>query len=148
MLIWGGGGCPPSRPGGSYLCADGALYDPLKDQWRAVSAANAPAGREQATAAWTGTELVVWGGRGDGGYLNDGGRYNPASDTWARLPPSNLSPRIDAAAVWTGSEAIVWGGQAPVQTSDGAAFNPTTNSWRPLPPPPPEWNARVNSAVA
>jgi hypothetical protein len=32
-----------------------------------------------ATAVWTGSEIIVWGGEEDG-YLNTGGRYTP----WAR----------------------------------------------------------------
>ena len=54
-----------------------------------------------------------------GGYLNDGGRYDPAANTWTALPTSGAPAARDYhTAVWTGSEMIVWGG-------DGSA-SPTT----------------------
>ena len=37
---------------------------------------NAPAARDSHTAVWTGTQMIVWGGIGDGGIeMNTGGRY-------------------------------------------------------------------------
>ena len=38
-----------------------------------------PDGRELATAVWTGTEMIVWGGRGSNGYTNARGRYDPST---------------------------------------------------------------------
>ena len=58
----------------------------------------------------TGTQLIVWGGYG-GGFLDDGGRYDPGTDTW--LPTSVEGapiPRYAHTTVWTGSEMILWGG--------------------------------------
>jgi hypothetical protein len=31
--------------------------------------------------------MIVWGGY-NGSYLNDGGRYNPAANSWTALPTS------------------------------------------------------------
>src|SRR6185369_8398267 len=56
-------------------CLDGA--------WTTTSATNAPVGRTSPTAIWTGSEMIVWGGRDqNGNSLNTGGRYNPTTDTW------------------------------------------------------------------
>src|SRR5947208_3570111 len=53
----------------------------IDDTWRP----NAPDGRQGHTSVWTGSEMIVWGGQGVGGYLNTGGRYNPATDNWLTM---------------------------------------------------------------
>ena len=52
------------------------------DTWTATSTTNAPAARDIATAVWTGSEMIVWGGTDANlGPLNTGGRYNPSTDS-------------------------------------------------------------------
>src|SRR5438874_5812059 len=53
----------------------------IDDTWRP----NAPDGRQGHTSVWTGSEMIVWGGQGVGGYLNTGGRYNPTTDSWTTI---------------------------------------------------------------
>ena len=87
---------------------------PCADQWGATSITNAPQTREGQTAVWTGTEMIVWGGRAYPGpiNLNTGGRYNPITDSWTATSTTNAPfARSGHTAVWTGSEMIVWGGQ-------------------------------------
>lgn len=94
---------------------DGSRYSPLTDSWVALKqGTEVPDGRYHHTAVWTGEEMVVWGGYGDGeGLTNQGGRYSPATDIWvftnqgANLPTA----RHGHTAVWTGTEMVVWGGQ-------------------------------------
>ena len=71
------------------------------------------------TAVWTGSEMIVWGGAdGGSGYLNDGGRYNPAANSWTAVSTTGApAARYSHTAVWTGSEMIVWGGY-----NDGTYF--------------------------
>jgi hypothetical protein len=39
---------------------------------------------------WTGSEMIVWGGQGNGGiYLNTGGRFNPSTDSWTATTTTN-----------------------------------------------------------
>ena len=143
MIVWGG------RSGFTEGRNTGARYDPNADSWLPTSTgANVPAARTDGTVVWTGTEMVVWGGRananssGGSPSFNTGGRYNPATDTW--LPTSTgtgvPSPRFAHAAVWTGSEMIVWGGNAPgsVPLDSGARYDPLTETWvtTPLGPAP------------
>ena len=47
------------------------------DTWTATSTANAPSGRFDHTAVWTGSEMIIWGGDDGGPYVlfNTGGRY-------------------------------------------------------------------------
>src|SRR5207253_11784 len=81
------------------------------DAWTATSTTNAPEARAGHTAVWTGSEMIVWGGRSSGGYLNTGGKYNPATDSWIATSSTNApTGREFHTAVWTGSEMIVWGG--------------------------------------
>src|SRR5438552_37953 len=51
------------------------------DTWTPTSTTNAPAGRYEHTAVWTGSEMIVWGGF-NGSCLNTDGRYNPGTDSW------------------------------------------------------------------
>lgn len=91
--------------------------------------------RTNSATAWTGDQLLVWGGFDLAGMpKNDGARYDPAADRWTTLPPAPLAPRGDVASAWTGRELIIWGGEGTAREiySDGAAFDPTTNKWRRL----------------
>ena len=46
------------------------------DTWSDTTTVNAPAVRRFYTAVWTGSEMIVWGGSGEGGIsLNTGGKY-------------------------------------------------------------------------
>jgi N-acetylneuraminic acid mutarotase len=70
---------------------------------------NAPSGRERHTAVWSGSEMIVWGGLGDSGYLGTGGRYNPGTNSWTPTNTNNApSGRSGHTAVWSGSEMIIW----------------------------------------
>ena len=100
----------------------------------------APSPRLGHTAVWTGTEMLVWGG-GPGAAvgprpLGDGGRYEPATDTWSPISAAGApSARSGHTAVWTGAAMLVWGGSGPgvAVLGDGAAYAPAADAWRPLP---------------
>lgn len=98
-------------------------------------------GRTGAASAWTGTEVLVWGGIGPGGFNGtdraDGAAYDPRHRTWRVLAPSPLAARHDPAFAWTGTELLVWaGGAAGDPLDDGAAYDPSTDTWRLLAPAP------------
>jgi N-acetylneuraminic acid mutarotase len=127
MIVWGG------MTSTNYL-NDGGRYDPGADRWTPLSTIGAPDARVYHSAVWAGSELIVWGGMGHGGYfgyLNDGGRYNPAGDSWTAMPTAGAPAGRDYhTAVWTGTEMIVWGGyQNPYCFNDGGRYNPNANSW-------------------
>jgi N-acetylneuraminic acid mutarotase len=122
---------------------DGARYDPISGTWRSVSPTGAPSPRGVALAAWTGTEVIVWGGQPTGTcnsvLQTDGALYNPATDTWRPMTSVGApSSRADYVSVWTGRELIVWGGLSrPGDTSrtrlgDGARYDPALDSWTPM----------------
>jgi N-acetylneuraminic acid mutarotase len=127
VFVWGG-------DNGLSDLADGGLYDPKTDVWKAVGpAAGAPSPRVLAAAVATGASIVVWGGGPSSGAaaLGDGRRYDLATGTWAALsevqaPAGRRSP----VAVWTGSRVLVWGGVAggsPV--AGGGLYDPASDTW-------------------
>jgi hypothetical protein len=89
LVVWGG------WAPGQACCHDpvggGASYDSYQDAWAPFAGGFEPEPRYLATAVWTGTEMVVWGGHGnmellerdDGTYefswrnLGSGGAYYP-----------------------------------------------------------------------
>src|SRR5439155_1252176 len=96
----------------------GGRYNPSTDSWTATSTTNAPSARSEQTAAWTGSEMIIWGGTND----SSGGRYNPATDTWTATSTTNApTARSRHSAVWTGTEMIVWGG-APGYLNTGGRY--------------------------
>lgn len=95
--------------------------------------------RAMAASAWTGTEMLIWGGYGGpNGQLSydDGAAYDPVHRNWRRLPPAPMSARSGMAYAWTGRELLIWGGgtstSTPTTFDDGAAYDPASNSWRKL----------------
>ena len=99
MIVWGG-----SRAVGFFgaVVNDGARYSPSTDSWIVTAAAGAPSVRQNHSAVWTGTEMIVWGGNGVSSPRDDGARYLPASDSWAALPTgTTLAPRANHSAAWT-----------------------------------------------
>ena len=123
MIVWGG-------LAGAYLNT-GGRYNPTMDSWTATSTTNAPNGRYEHTAIWTGSEMIVWGGFIGGFAQNDGGRYNPGTDSWTATSTANApSFRGEHTAVWTSSEMIIWGGWDDLFfLNTGGSYNPGTNSW-------------------
>src|SRR5438067_8130339 len=106
-------------------------YAPTDDSWTATSTTSAPAGRQQHTAEWTGSEMIVWGGFNTADpYLNTGGRYNPGTDSWtATSTTSAPAGRYLHTAVWTGSEMIVWGGFSGSGVLNSGGQDHTTDDW-------------------
>ena len=130
MLVWGGESCAgaacPSDQ--SPHLGDGAAYNPTTDRWRKL-ASSPLSGREAAATAWTGSEMLVWGGTTGTTLLADGAAYDPVKDRWRPLARSPLAPRTASASAWTGKELVVWGGS---DLADGAAYDPATDAWRPI----------------
>jgi hypothetical protein len=101
------------------------------DTWTSTTTIHALPNRSQATAVWTGSEMIVWGGWDGASLFNTGGRYNPSTDSWTATSTSNAPEARDShTAVWTGSEMIVWGGGANGDyVNTGGRYNPSTDSW-------------------
>jgi N-acetylneuraminic acid mutarotase len=92
--------------------------------------------------------MIIWGGGNADEALNDGGRYNPATDSWKPISSDcPLKPRVHHVAVWAGKgdrwdyssgEMIIWGGSTrgghrqSKYFRDGARYNPHSGTWTPL----------------
>jgi N-acetylneuraminic acid mutarotase len=137
MIVWGGAW----RAGdASIWLDDGAAYDPAGDKWRRIPTSPL-APRSEAVIAWTGKEILVWGGQAHpsatafGDEFSDGALYDPAKNTWKPMAAWPLAPRYGARAVWTGSRFVVWGGasaeagESPPPLADGATYDPSGNQW-------------------
>jgi N-acetylneuraminic acid mutarotase len=109
-ILWGGAmdtdrGWAPANTGGRY--------DPWSDTWTPTAASGPGSQRSDHSAVWTGNEMVVWGGKSltSYGYLDSGGRYDPAVDSWTGMTAVGAPvPRSGHTALWTGGEMLVWGG--------------------------------------
>ena len=92
LLVWGGEVDVPGTAAGVMSLRDGAAYDPDRDTWTTIPAAPIP-GAAAAVIAWTGQEMVVWGGQGtEGGGAssvprNAGAASTPTPSSGARSPP-------------------------------------------------------------
>jgi len=136
MIVWGGF---TTASGGATNA--GARYALGADGWTTMSTFGAPSARGGAMAAWTGRELLVWGGAssadmlaGVSGPLDGGGAYDPATNTWRTISSAGApSARHSHTAVWTGDRMIVWGGTTAATTAPafntGAAYDPETDAW-------------------
>jgi N-acetylneuraminic acid mutarotase len=132
MIVWGG----------HFTDSDlstGGLYDPETNAWTPTSQAEAPQGRTGHTAVWTGTRMVVWGGRFHDSvnhYLNTGGRYDPATDSWTETSMAGAPEgRTGHTSVWTGTQMVVWGGYSAEGGSrylgNGGCYDPADDTWTP-----------------
>ena len=130
MVVWGGlSDLSPASP----RLNTGGQYDPTTDTWTPTSTVNAISPRERASAVWTGSIMVVWGGYDGRLSLNTGGRYDPIADAWTPMSTIEApAPRVGNPVVWTGSVVIVWGGVTQTTMNAAGRYDPTTDSWTPL----------------
>lgn len=130
----------PPEPQGGLLSAflfgnSEASLDPAclpEDGWDNGSLDDQPDPRTTGAAVWTGSFMLVWGGRA-GSYLDTGDRYDPATDSWSRITTVGApAARGHHTAVWTGTEMVVWGGDSgSTRFNDGGRYDPITDSWVP-----------------
>jgi hypothetical protein len=121
------------------------------EYWEQAGTANlragigAPTPRTSHCVLWIGSRLFVWGG-GDSSVAdprrNDGGIYDPASDTWLTKPILNSgvgapTKRMMVCAVWTGTRVLVFGGLGPPPLAPalitGGSYDPVNDVWESKP---------------
>ena len=114
LIVWGGA----SGPSQTTFPTDGALFDPVTNTWQPMNSTNAPGGRVSASAVWDGTRMLIWGGyrqpttaTASRVYLNDGGAYDPVTNTWTALTTADApTARAFHQATWSPYGMIVFGG--------------------------------------
>lgn len=135
LLVWGGN----TGLDESTVVASGLVFDATEMTWHPIAPAPLEP-RMRMASAWTGSELLVWGGWSGRsgsefleGFFGDGAAYDPVSDSWRTLPPAPIDARAPL-SVWTGREMLVWGTSVRVEDRprDGAAYDPANDSWRPI----------------
>ncbi len=128
LLVWGG------DPGTGIPTASGGRYQPVTDQWQALSPLNAPSARSGHSAVWTGSQMIIWGGGASGGFATGGGLFDPVSGNWSSVSTVNApAGRQGQVAAWNGSKLIVWGGQNSTGLlADGGLFDPVAGQWTTL----------------
>jgi hypothetical protein len=134
MIVWGG------FISGTGVINTGGLYNPSLNVWSgATSLTNAPTPRLFHSAVLAGTEMIIYGGSDQFAFVtNDGGRYNPSSNSWIQTSTIGASNIHKHAASWTGTEMIVSGGNISDNSNSPSStltrsYNPATNAWLSLP---------------
>jgi N-acetylneuraminic acid mutarotase len=131
MVIWGG--FYRDASGSDHLFNNGGRYDPVSDTWTATTLVGAPSARFGQTGVWTGSEMVVWGGRDAGTIFDNGARYDPVADTWTAMSTVGAAfARYGPATVWTGSRVVIWGGynwNVGGALATGGRYDPATDTW-------------------
>ncbi len=131
VIVFGGQGTAGELNTGAMLPFAGGV---TQGTWQPLSTTGAPLARQGHTAVWTGTRLIVWGGKVGGVPLDSGAAYDPATDTWTALPTENApSARSGHVAVWTGREMVVFGGEDSTGALvTGGGYDPATGLWHNL----------------
>ena len=139
MIIWGGSYLDYSTGFGFITTLNtGARYNPQTNTWTPTSMTSAPSVRSRMGAVWAGAsvnQMIIWGGLSDGviNPVMDGGRYNPATDTWSSVSTTNAPSvfgfsNIVPAAVWSGKEMLYFG----TSLMNGGRYYPLTDTWLPM----------------
>lgn len=133
-----GGGAGPTGPASPGPSAPTALAW----RWRLLSVGGGPAPRAHGAAVFdpVGRRLVVFGGEGQFGLLNDVWAFDLATSTWARLATRGAAPaeRLGADAVYDpgGHRLVLWAGQQGRRFFDDTwTLDLATLEWRDVSPP-------------
>ena len=103
--------------------------------WRRLPLDERIAPRRDPLMAWTGQEVLVWGGHDADEWRADGALYDPRSDRWEPLPEAPARAGPATSGTWVDHRMVILGAEdesgEPVHgqlSSDG--------TWTPAAPPP------------
>lgn len=83
MIVWGGMTTINAGSDKGEVTNTGGAYSMDTGKWLPISHAGAPTGRVGHAAVWTGSKMIVWGGRdGDNRMDLTGGVWDAETDTW------------------------------------------------------------------
>jgi len=126
MIIWGGS----STWGGAnykYGRRDGGRYNPVTNTWSPMQPApGEESGSLRHAAIWTGTEMIVSGGRNLVTVFSLCRSWNPTTDSW-KLYTNMPEPLYDGVMIWTGDSMLAVGGCNGVEYPAGyPGYSPLT----------------------
>ncbi len=108
VFYWGG------QDGNGNALNNGAIYRPVTNDWKFLPVdPGAPSARIMASAVWTGSVVIVFGGTDASGQniYRDGAIYDTGSNSWSALPASTtISKRSAPLGYWDGTRAFFWSG--------------------------------------
>lgn len=144
MIAWGGYTSEGETQTGAFYVPSSLTGNPPVGGWSPTSLTSAPVARSAHSAVWTGSRMLVWGGKNSGGVLRSGGRYTPPTGSvvpgsegaWLGITASSAPVASHGhSAVWTGSRMITWGGLSSSfqPLAVGGIYDPGSNSWIQLP---------------
>jgi hypothetical protein len=114
---------------------DGGIYDPATDVWTWLPTPPDAGRRVSLACAWTGTQMVAWGGMQVTGGLVDftfstAVAFDPAISAWDPVITAPGAARSSHSAVWMGDSILVWGGQDTqgVRLSSGVRWIPAPDT--------------------
>jgi hypothetical protein len=130
-VVWGGTSSsadPNESVFDGVLPRDGSAYDPVADRWRRIP--NAPiAGRDSPILAWTGREVIAFGGMTGERPILDGAAWDPVTDRWREIAPAPLRGSQPIGG-WLGGRLVV------VTSTAAASYDPTADTWTVMPAAP------------
>lgn len=124
-IIWGGADQQLS----GAVQYTGSVFNYSTQTWAEMTNSLAPTARSGHSAVWTGTKMIVWGGKETSTMTNTGAMYDPSLDSWVTTFQTGApTARMYHAAVWTGSVMLVFGGcDTSICYNDLYSFDPTGN---------------------
>lgn len=142
-VVWGGYSSsedPNQSTFDGILPRGGAAYDPAADAWRLIPNAPIP-GRASPLMAWTGQEIIVFGGRIGEATRLDGAAWNPTTNRWRKIAESPLTG-AEPVGAWLDGRLLI------VTSTAAAAYDPAADRWTALPPAPirPGWRTAAVAA--
>jgi hypothetical protein len=124
---------------------DAYVYDPSEGSWSSLPVPESVAPRKQATLTRVGSELVIFGGKGNDAITN-WARYRPGAARWQlHSYPEGMAARVGHIALGLDeSRLLIWGGfEGKERRGDGYIIDLKSQSMKPLPASTPRANART-----
>jgi len=130
LFLFGG------RPSGLGATADGFGYTPDTKTWRKLATPAILEPRFDPFVAWTGTAMLVFGGRDVATTYANAALFDPVANTWSTVSPNPLGKRSapDRRTGWTSSanpQVLVAGGvdDADDIKANGIVYDSIVNDW-------------------
>jgi N-acetylneuraminic acid mutarotase len=126
LVVWGG--ARADEPEDAPRLADGAAYDPARNEWKKLPDSPLTPRLTPLGAAWNGSVLLSWGYGQENAPQPGSALYDPAGSKWrpAAPAPAGELDRCSDAPGCVGIQA----GNSVLFSSDGLAWDPSADRWK------------------